>query len=217
MKLIDLMEHPIFLSPGGESGSIEDEWGNYISTKTYRRSYTKIGEFPLKNPIGKHKSVDILLSKSEKSVIGVIPAKRPIDGDDGYRDVLFLMFKDTLPNYLPTELQHNKVLQVDGVTTHKELRGQGFATFVYFTLINNGFTILSDFYHEFGGLKLWRRLSRLAGVNNYVDNILDDGKFVTDKQGHILNFNDGNYPKSKIWSTSPSDAHKDVLLVMRAV
>ena len=217
MKLKDLIqEGPVFIPPT-RSETIEDENGSYISTKTAKRNYTKIGEFPLAAPIGVHQSVIILLSKSGKSVIGVVSAKRPIQEDNGYKDVFFLMFKDTLPNYLPMELKRDKVVQVDGVETHKELRGRGLATFVYFTLVKNGYTIISDFHHEFDGLKLWRNVAKLAGLNDYQVNILDNGKFVTDNQGKILNFNDGNYPKSKIWSTAPNIKHENVLLVMRNV
>lgn len=216
MRLRDLLqEGPVFLPPE-QSETVEDEKGTYISAKTAKRDYIKIGVFPLIIPIGKHNFIDILIGKSAKSVIGVIPSKRPIGGDDGYKDVFFLMFKDELPIYLPEELDHDKVVQVDGVATHKEIRGRGLATFVYFTLVAHGYTIISDFYHEYGGLKLWRKLSKTAGLNDYVINILDHGIFVKDDQGNILNFNDGNYSKSKIWSTTPDYKNKNVLLVMRS-
>ncbi|MGI0075987.1 MAG: hypothetical protein ACREAU_01100 [Nitrosopumilaceae archaeon] len=216
MKLKDLLqEGPVFVPPT-PSEIIEDKNGSFISTKTARQKYTKIGVFPLAAPIGLHKSIDILLSKTGGSVIGIVPANRPIDNEMGYKDVFFLMFKETLPDYLPRELQHDAAKQVEGVETHKELRGRGLATFAYFTLVAKGYTIISDFYHEFGGLKLWRRLAKLAGANNYNVNILlPNGDFVKDRNSNILEFNDGNYPKSKIWSTSPNQKHKDVLLVMR--
>jgi hypothetical protein len=215
MKLSKLLqEGPIFLPP--ERGeTIEDEQGTYISTKTAKRNYIKIARFPLPEPIGKHYFVDIMLSKGGKLVEGIIPAIRPIEQDEGYRIVFSLMFKDTLPNYLPIELQHENVVQVDGVGTHKQFEGKGLATFVYFTLVHKGYTIISDFHHEFGGLKLWRRLAKLANLNDYRVNILHNGIFITDNYGNILNFDDGNYPKSKIWSTIPNIKHNDILLVMR--
>jgi hypothetical protein len=217
MLLRDLLsESPMFLPPSG-SESIFDDRGTYISAKTYKRSYTKIGVFPLPVALGDHKSVDILLSNSTKSVVGVVPAVRPIDGDVGYKDVFFLMFKDTLPPNLPPELHQSKMLQIDGVETHIELRGRGLSTFVYFLLMNLGYTIISDFYHEVGGLKLWRKLSKLSGNNEYAINIIDNGQFVRDAAGNILNFDGTNYPKSKVWSTTPNDKNKNVLLVMRSV
>lgn len=218
MKLIDLLqEGPVFFPPS-RGVTVEDEKGTYISKKTYNRLYVKITQFQLPEPVGKHNSVDILLSKGGKLVEGVIPSKRPIDNDMGYRIVFSLMFKDILPNYLPQELLHEKIVQVDGVGTHKQFEGKGLATFVYFTLVKMGYVIISDFYHEFGGLKLWRRLAKLAGLNDYIVNILlENGEFVKDKEGNILNFNDGNYPKSKIWSTSPNVKHKETLLLMRSI
>jgi hypothetical protein len=59
-------------------------------------------------------------------------------------------------------------------------------------------------------------LSKLAGVNSYVINILDNGQLVKDESGAVLNFNGSNYPKSKIWSTTPDEKNKNVLLVMRS-
>lgn len=217
MKLADLIqEGPVFLPPS-PSETVEDEKGTYISKNTYRRNYNKIAEFQLQQPIGKYSSVDIMFNVRGRLVEGTIPAKRPIDGDMGYRIVFSLMFKDALPNHFPQELLHKKVVQVDGVSTHKQFDSKGLATFVYFTLARMGYTIISDFYHEYGGLKLWRKLARLAGLNNYTVNILlENGEFVKDKEGNVLNFNDGNYPKSKIWSTSPNQKLKNVLLVMRA-
>lgn len=218
MKLADLLqEGPVFLPPSrGET--IGDETGTYISSKTYSRLYTKISQFQLPEPIGKHNSIDILLSKKGRLVEGVIPANRPIDDDMGYRIIFSLMFKDVLPRYLPQEIIHEKTVQVDGVGTHNQFEGKGLATFVYFTLAKMGYTIISDFYHEFGGLKLWRRLARLAGLNDYAVNILlENGEFVKDVDGNILNFNDGNYPKSKVWSTTPNEKHRETLLVMRSI
>lgn len=214
MKLIDLVqEGPVFLPPKrGET--IEDEHGTYISQNTFKRNYVKISEFPLSEPIGEHNKVEILLSKGGKLVEGVIPSKRPIDQDMGYRIVFSLMFKNTLPN-VSKEILNKKTVQVDGVSTHKQFEGKGLATFVYFLLVHQGYTIISDFYHEFGGLKLWRKLARLAGLNDYQVNILDNGELVRDKEGNVLRFDDGNYPKSKIWSTAPNQSLKDVLLVMR--
>jgi hypothetical protein len=195
MKLKDLLtEMPIFLPPSGND-TIFNDLGSYISKKTYSRSYTKIGTFPV--TIGTAKSVDILMSKSGKSVVGVVPATRPIDKDVGYKDVFFLMFKDQLPNSLPPELNHDKVVQVDGVETTKELQGRGLSVFVYFLLINMGYTIVSDFFHEYGGLKLWRKLAKLSNHNDFIINIMDNGSYVLDDQGQPLKFTGDNFPKVK--------------------
>ena len=216
MNLQDLLEMPTFLPPTKDA-TIEDEVGTYISRNTANRNYKHIGKFPLPTLIGRHDHVDILISNGGKLVEGVIPSTRPIQHDEGYRIIFSLMFKDELPNYLPPELQHENVVQVDGVSTHNQFEGKGLATFVYFMLVKRGYTIISDFHHEFGGLRLWRTLARLAGLNNYVVNILNNRKFVEDNQGHTLNFNDGNYPKSKVWGTSPNEKYHNVLLVMRNV
>jgi hypothetical protein len=216
MNLQDLLEMPTFLPPT-RGKTIDEEPGTYISRKTAIRNYKQIGKFPLYEPIGEHQYIDILMSNGGKLVEGIIPSTRPIHHDEGYRIVFSLMFKDELPNYLPPDLQHSNVVQVDGVGTHKQFEGKGLATFVYFMLVKQGYTIISDFRHEFGGLKLWRTLAKLAGLNNYVVNILNNGEYIKDDKGNILSFNDGNYPKSKIWGTSPNEKHRNVLLVMRNV
>ena len=109
-----------------------------ISDRSLERDYKLIGEISVTDNLVRF----FMLDKTQ--VYGVVKDKNELD-EDSNRVVFVVRFKNrhTIAN-LPEQVDESKILQIDGVSVSRELKGLGIASFVYTLLVKRGFTILSD-------------------------------------------------------------------------
>lgn len=210
MKLKQLLEGPIFIPSSPREGWESDD---YLSNQTLRRLYTHIGTTIFNNT-----NVDFFMLKNNKKIIGCIKSPHPFDNVLTNKEIFVLVLDK--PNIsIPIDLQTNKLIQTKDVSTDINFGGQGLATFVYFNILVDklGYTVVCDDQHYFGGIRLWRKMSRQALNHHLKICLIKNGEYVLDKNGQLLIFDDTNFPKSKIWSTLPNQAGKDVLFVIKRI
>lgn len=210
MKLKQLLESPTF-TPSQQARWESDD---FISQQNIHKFYQFLGAVKIDN-----KMVEFFMLQNNKKLIGCIKSKMPWDGNEvGYHEIFVLVL--TPPTIqLPANIQYTKIIQTKDVSTDLNFEGRGLATFVYFNILVDllGYTVISDENHMFGGVKLWRKLSKEALHHNLKICLIKDGEYVLDKNNKPLIFNDTNFPKSKIWSTLPNQAGKNVLFVIQRI
>ena len=109
-----------------------------ISDRSLERDYKLIGEISVTGNLVRF----FMLDKTQ--VYGTVKDKNELD-EDSNRVVFVVRFKNhhTIAN-LPEQVDESNILQIDGVSVSRELKGLGIASFVYTMLVKHGFTILSD-------------------------------------------------------------------------
>lgn len=206
-----LQEAPLFI-PSSPTEAWESN--DYHSQNTIHREYNQITSTVLGGNIG----VYILQHKQNPSrIIGVIKSGMPWnEQEEGFKIIFTLTLKQPSV-HLPPDLQNKNVKQTTDVATDMNFAGRGLASFIYFTLADKGYILLSDENHLFGGIRFWRKMSRLAAnsLGEFAVNLIQNGKYIEDKNGKPVQYDDNNYPKSKIWSTLPNVKGKDVTLVLQ--
>ena len=94
---------------------------------------------------------------------------------------------------------YKNVVQTSEVGTVKEYRGKGFATSLYLTLIENGFTLISDYYQFDGARNLW---SGLQGYGIKLD-LFDEIEDALTKEHKIIHTDFDSMDKE--WSKDPNN------------
>lgn len=126
--------------------------GAFISDNALKRKYSYLGFIEVFGNI----SVELHFHKSSQVVFGTIKEKDKDDFDSN--QVIFsLMFKETNTlKEIPKKIDIKKILQVDKVTINEKFENFGVASFAYATLVNRGYTILSDIDQFSDGKELWK-------------------------------------------------------------
>lgn len=208
MKFKDLFEMPYNLD-GDAKKKFGDSWISYGATK---RLYTEIAQFNAKEHL-----VKIYQSKENKlQFVGLIDSNKKIDNSPANKWVFSLKFKEfnTL-KVLPLELKDAKILQVDYVESASEIEGYNVAPFTYMSLVQDGFTIISDTAQFNGGIGLWKKLAREAGFVDMKVNVLDDSNgFTKDADGNLINYDGSNLLDKQIWTDGLDLTGEHTLLVL---
>lgn len=199
MKLRELFEAPELRNRTIDA--VEEKWINredtFISFNAADRSYYALKEnskFKTEN----EQPVKILMTKKHYMSIAAIPKFNKATQEDALLLLSKIMFKDHISINLPKELKN--VLQVDKVVTVKRYQDTGLASYMYALIAKNGFTIVSDTVQYLGGKQLWKRMARLAHLNDYKINIWDQRTgYVKDENGNILEHNISNIDDAIIW------------------
>lgn len=209
----NLLEFPQKLD--GESPSEQRYDKTYVSTRSMAREYERIGT----TQVGSS-DVEFWLQKNGKaSVRGTINGTNSLTGEEGYLLVFLVMFKIGSMNSknLTKYVNEWKLKQVHYVQTSREFRGTGIAAYVYSLMVKLGYVVVSDKQQFEAGIQLWKKMARVAGLSDYVVNILDvsDSKlgFVMGDAGNPLEYDSNDIDDAKIWSSD--EAAKNILLVMR--
>lgn len=159
--------------------------------------------------IAKRGNVEVIL-KDDLTTAMVGSRQKRHDGEDGVLIYGQLMFKDKLKIGADVKPLINKVLQVDIVEVARQNKFEGLGSFLYSSLVQDGYTIISDTLHYKGGYKLWKKLAR-SHLSNEAVYILDHGHLLMDGDKPI-EYDGNNIPEDQIWSDG-SDLKKFVLLV----
>ena len=109
-------------------------------------------------------------------------------------------------------------LQIDIVESIEETKGFGLGYNLYKTLLNNGYTLVSDNVQYIGGRELWKKIVRYSAKENHNVFIMRYGKYLRDDNEQVIRYDGSNIPDSEIWSTDKkSEKHYYTLLVAKNI
>jgi hypothetical protein len=161
-----------------------------------------------------NESLVVAIAKDKsKAIIG----KWDIRSHDNKPGISFfgrLLFKDQLDLSKKDleDIHPENVVQVDEVEVLEKFKRRGYGFLLYFTLIKNGYTIISDnVQYLVGGQALWKKIAKKSKVEDFKVYILDDADFRTNSNGEILAYDGLNIDDSDLWS--PSTKHFYTLFV----
>jgi hypothetical protein len=160
--------------------------------------------------VGHRGSTEVLITKDRETAIIGNRQKRGQDGAEGIMIYGQLIFKTKLKLGVDVKDVTDKVLQVDVVEVARQAKMEGLGTFLYSSLVQAGYSIITDTLHYEGGYKLWKKISRAHKANEVVY-ILDHGKLMLDDQGKPIEYDGENVPEDQIWSDD--ELKKFVLLL----
>ena len=129
---------PPYLHTDGEFRDPVFDTRTLISDRSLSRDYDLIGEITVADIFVKF----FMLDKTQ--VYGVVKDKNELD-EESNRIVSVVRFKKhhTIIN-LPSHLDEHKILQIDGVSVTREMKGLGIASYVYAMLAKLGFIIVRE-------------------------------------------------------------------------
>lgn len=96
------------------------------------------------------------------------------------------------------EVAARKILQIDLVTVVKQATFMGLGTFLYSSIVQAGYTIISDNHQFIGGKELWQKIGR-SHLGNEVVYVIDKGHVLA-KDSVPIEYNGKNIPEDEIWS-----------------
>lgn len=162
------------------------------------------------NLMGKRDNVEVYLADDhETAIVGTRDVRH--DGEEGFQVIGQLLFKLSLKlGSKETMRLSREILQVDLVEVAKQTKMAGLGTFLYHSLIDKGYTIISDNKQYRGGEELWKKIAR-SHASNEVVYLLDHGKFVMDGDKPI-EYDGKNVPDDDIWSET--DKLKQFMLLV---
>lgn len=136
-------------------------------------------------------------------------------GEERLKIVFVLTFKanNTLKAY-PKDINKKLLLQVSKVNTNSQFGRIGIASFVYQSLIQKGFIILSDTVQLDGGKALWQKMSKYSQIKDYKIRIIDDETGYLKRNGKILEYDGSNISDDEIWTTEMNFDGEHTLLIM---
>lgn len=207
MKLHQLFEMPMLTNR--ELGSdpdddIEPMKPFVITVERYKERYEQLAQ--------KGDAV-VAISKDHKSAIVATRTTRH-DNADAYSVLGILELKENPNLGFPVDshyVQKNKILQVTLVTVAEEAKFMGVGSFLYSSIAQAGFTIISDTHQFKGGQALWKKLAR-SKLANEVVYVMNQGK-VFAKNNQPVIYDGSNIPDNEIWSEDQQ--HKYVLLIYK--
>lgn len=148
--------------------------------------------------IAKRDNVEVVL-KDDLSIAMIGTRFKRFDGQEGILIFGQLIFKDRLKIDAKDSRLMNKVLQVSVVEVVRESKMKNLGSFLYSSLVQEGYTILSDNLQYEGGYQLWKKLAR-SHLPNEVVYIMDHGRLMLDDKGQPVEYDGTNIPDEKIWS-----------------
>jgi hypothetical protein len=197
MKLSTLLETPEFknelLIP-----SIKDSKFDYMSYDAVERLYD-ILEFEEYLSI-KGKIVIPALGKKKYMASAFIKVVNPHNEDRKSLKIIsqISFYHPSTLSAIPEDIKNP--LQVQLVYTNPEFENRGIASYLYATIIKNGYTIISDEVQYLGGYKLWKKMANQAKLYNYKIYIWnkEDG-YLKNDDGEIIEYDSTNIDDSLIW------------------
>lgn len=156
-------------------------------------------------------NVEVYLNKDLSSACIGLRTKRH-DGKSGimlYGDIQFKSHVNLGFDISRLEVSDKKILQVDIVSVVKERQFEGSGSVLYSSIVQDGFTIISDNKQFDGGKQLWKKIGRshLSNENVYV---INSGNVMM-KDNKPISYNGFNIPDDEIWS---ADKQKEFVLFM---
>lgn len=209
MKLQQLLEMPQFSNRelGADPGDDHEPMTAFFITDARLHERYKV--------IGKQDNAIVAIRKDHTSAMVGLISTRPEDGAAGaqiYGDVQFKTNANLGFQADPLHLHQQNVLQVSLVDVVKENKFIGLGSFLYSSLAQAGFTIISDTHHFLGGKALWKKLGRARRPDEVVY-VMDKGQVLMDEQNRPIEYDGSNIPDERIWSADTS--RKYVLFVYK--
>lgn len=198
MKLKDLFEMPEYIDSDLNLDGIEQH-NQQFSLEEFNRDFTVL----VNRSVGGNNIVIGMAKDRSKAIAGYIK-----------NDVV--ISQCVLEFHPASDLgEAGNGLQVDVVQAKDDARGTGFGYELYKTLLDAGYTLVSDHTQYRGGKALWMKVLRRAAADGHYVMILKDGKFMRDASGQIIKYDGTNIPDDQIWGKKGSVPHFNTLLVAR--
>lgn len=159
------------------------------------------------NKIAAQDNVEVYLHKKlESAMLGVRGPRR--DSKSGILIYGDLHFKASPNLGFPIDravIHTQKILQVELVNVVRTDQFRGLGTFLYSSLVQAGFTVISDNHQFIGGKELWQKIGRTHLANETVF-VIDKGVVKTENERPI-EYDGTNIPEEDIWSDDEQHAH----------
>lgn len=181
----------------------------FISFRTAERLYDAINFEPALVINGENV---ILLMSKKKFMCSAAVKDNKSSGEPALKIISRVMFYHPNPaSKLPDDIINP--LQVSNVWTEHEYEGSGVASYMYASLVRDGFTIISDRIQYLGGKELWKKMSREAGLSDYRINIWNEDSGYIQDHGTPIEYNTQNIDDADIWQTT--DIGRKTVLILR--
>jgi hypothetical protein len=170
-----------------------------LSVRSIERNYDSLGLIEMSDG----DAMQLLFHKKREVVIGVLSEEVE------YHDVLFTLGFKSSPTFSAAWVSNP--LQVDKVSISRKYEGRGIAQFAYARLAKIGFTVVSDQDQYLPGKMLWKKIVRLAKLENYEVLV-----FRTDDAENPKVYDGSNIDDADIWKKYTDEDAQKVLLAVRA-
>lgn len=205
MKLRDLLQEMPRLSRNEmDDGQLQVEVFFLTDANIKNLGYTSVG---------KRADVEVMLKKDLTTAIVGTRQKRH-DGVDGILVYGQIIFKEDLVlsnKTLQKFAKPHNILQIELVEIARENKFAGLASFMYSSIVQAGYTVISDTLQFKGGAELWKKIARSHLPNEAVW-LIDHGDVTLDADGKPVEYDGKNMPDSEIWSLD-DDSKKYLLFV----
>lgn len=148
--------------------------------------------------IAKRANIEVVL-KDDLSTAMIGAREKRHDGADGLLVFGQLVFKDRIKIDAKESRLMHKVLQISIVEIARASKMKNLGSFLYSSLVQNGYTIISDGLQYEGGYQLWKKLAR-SHLPNEVVYIMDHGHLMQDENKQPIEYDGSNIPDEQIWS-----------------
>lgn len=209
MKMQDLLEMPQLSNRElGDDPNDDHEpmTAFFITTERFNERYKIIGQ--------NDNAVVAMRHDNSSAMVGLF-THRPEDNAPGVQIFGDVQFKldPNLGFYADMKLiRAQNIIQISLVDVVKENKFAGLGSFLYSSLAQAGFTVISDTHHFLGGKALWQKLGR-AHKPDEVVYVMNRGQMFMDANGRPIEYDGSNIPEEKIWSQDA--ANKYVLFVYK--
>jgi hypothetical protein len=198
MKLSTLLEMPELKNEPLDHVD-KDERADYMSYHAVERLYDILDSDDRYMKVD-NKIVIPMLGKKKLMAAAFIRSYNPHSQDyNALRFItkLFFYHPGTLSK-VPNDIKNP--LQVQLVYTATEFEHNGIASYLYATIIKNGYTIVSDEVQYLGGYKLWKKMANQAKLYDYKIRIWNkDNGYLKDDNDQIIEYDSTNIDDSLIW------------------
>ncbi len=185
MKISDVIKEMPYLHPGGMP--IDKKLDGSYSAAALKRDFIVVGNVD---------DVAIVLHNTNRFAIGIDPDQTTSEGR--FLPTFKLDFKQTPVPPAHLNLPAETTLQVNSVVTAKHNQNRAIASTVYKTIVDAGYTIISDNTQFDPGAALWKKLASDPHYNVIVADV-DHGPF-KDEDGKAIKYDGTNIADSEIWS-----------------
>lgn len=196
-----LNEMPQFKDQDLKLGAISANFDNY-SVQEFKNGYRVLAQKPQGQDT-------VIVGLSNDEMVGIVGLIRK-DDPETIKTIVALEF------YGITDLGEageHPALQVELVLATDDSIGFGYGYLLYKSILNNGYTIVSDETQYKGGKALWQKIVRKAASDLHNVYIMQNGKYMRDAAGKPIVYDGSNISDDTIWGKPGSQKHADTLLV----
>lgn len=161
--------------------------------------------------IAEQDGIVVMLREKEIAYVGT-KGVRPQDKTPGLKIFGFIEFKPKLNLGYTPGIDTSKLYQVSLVEVDKTIKLAGLGTFLYSSLVQAGYTVVSDNLQFLGGQQVWKKIARMHAPNEAVY-IIDHGDLKTNGNGMPIEYDGSNIPDDEIWDDTDEATKEHVLLV----